>query len=87
MIDHLKRQGLTEGAAVLPISEPTTSPKKEKSPVKKVTSPKTRLTAQNSRARKGLDKYGLSMKGNKYAIQRWEKVELRSLSSGFHFRH
>ena len=67
MIDGLKQQDPTEGASV-PIAEPTTIPKKVKSPVKKVASPKTGMAAQNSRARKEPEKYIPSMKGNKYAI-------------------
>jgi hypothetical protein len=49
-------------------AEPTTSPKKAKSPAKKTAPPKTRMAAQNSRARKAMEKYVPSMKGNKYAI-------------------
>ncbi len=52
----------------MPTSEPTTSPKKVKSPGKRVASPKTEMAAQNSRVRKAPEKYVPSMKGNKYAI-------------------
>ncbi len=51
----------------MPTDEPTTSPKKVKSPAKKVAPPKTGMAAQNSRARKAPEKYVPSMKGNKYA--------------------
>jgi hypothetical protein len=67
-IDALEHQNPTEGAAAVPIAEPTTSPKKAKSPAKRTAPPKTGVAAQNSRAKKALEKYGPSMKGNKYAI-------------------
>jgi hypothetical protein len=67
MIDGLKQQDPTEGASV-PIAEPTTIPKKVKSPVKKVASPKTGMASQKSCARKAPKKDVPSMKGNKYAI-------------------
>jgi hypothetical protein len=44
-MDGLKQQDPTEGAAAVPTAEPTTSPKKVKSPVKKVASPKTGMAA------------------------------------------
>jgi hypothetical protein len=52
----------------VPNAEPTTSSKKAKSPGKKTAPSKTEMAAQNSRARKALEKYDPSMKGNKYAI-------------------
>ncbi len=67
-VDGLKQQDLAGGAASVPTAEPTTSPKKVKSPVKKAASPKTGMAAQNSRVRKAPKKYVLSIKGNKYAI-------------------
>ncbi len=67
-IDGLEQHDPTEGAAVVLNAEPTTSPKKAKSPVKKVASPKTGMAAQNLRARKAPEKYVPSKKGNKYAI-------------------
>ncbi len=68
-IDGLEQQDPNKGAAVVPTSEPTTNPKKVKSPVKKVASPKTGMAARNSWARKAPEKYvPTSMKGNKYAI-------------------
>jgi hypothetical protein len=67
-IDGLEQQDPTEGAAAVPTAEPTTSPKKVKSPVKKAASPKTGMAAQNSQVRKAPEKYAPSMKGNKYAI-------------------
>jgi hypothetical protein len=67
-IDGPKQQDPTEGAAVVPIAEPTTSPKKVKSPVKKAAFPKTGMAARNSQVRKASEKYGPSMMGNKYAI-------------------
>ncbi len=68
VIDGLKQQDPTNGAAALPTAEPTTSPKKVRSPVKKVESPKTGMAAQNSWVRKAHEKYTPSMKGNKYAV-------------------
>ena len=44
-IDGPKQQDPTVGAAVEPRAEPTTSPKKVKSPVKKAASPKTGMAA------------------------------------------
>jgi hypothetical protein len=44
-IDGPKQQDPTVGAAVVPRAEPTTSPKKVKSPVKKAASPKTGMAA------------------------------------------
>jgi hypothetical protein len=67
-IDGLEQQDPTEGAVAVPNSEPTTSTKKTMSPVKKVASPKTGMTARNSWVRKAPEKYVPSMKGNKYAI-------------------
>jgi hypothetical protein len=52
----------------VPTAEPTTSPKKVKSPVKKVASPKMGMAARNSQARKAPKKYVPIMKGNKFAI-------------------
>jgi hypothetical protein len=51
-IDGIKQHDPTEGAAVVPSAEPTTIPKKVKSPVKKAASPKTGMAAQNSWVRK-----------------------------------
>jgi hypothetical protein len=68
VMDGLKQQDPTEGSAAVPTSKPTTSPKKVKSPVKKVASPKTGMAAQNSHARKAPEKYVPSMIGNKNAI-------------------
>jgi hypothetical protein len=68
VIDGFKQQDPIEGAATEPNAEPTTSPKKAKSPAKKTAPPKTGMAAQNSRARKAPEKYVPSMKGNKYAI-------------------
>ncbi len=67
-IDALKQQDPIEGAATVPAAEPTTSPKKAKSPAKKVAPPKTGMAAQNSHVRKAPEKYAPSLKGNKYAI-------------------
>ncbi len=67
-IDGLEQQGPTEGATMVCTSEPTTSPKKVKSPIKKAVSPKMRMAARNSRVRKAPEKYVPSMKGNKYVI-------------------
>ncbi len=67
-IDGLKQQDPTEGAAAVPAAEPTNSPKKAKSPAKKTAHPKMGMAAQNSRARKILEKYVPGMRGNKYAI-------------------
>jgi hypothetical protein len=67
-IDDLKQQDPTEGAVMVLTAESTTSPKKVKSPVKKVASPKAGMAAQNSWVRKPPEKYASSMKGNKYAI-------------------
>jgi hypothetical protein len=67
-IDGLEQQNLAEGATMAPTPEPTTNPKKVKSPVKKVASPEMGLAAQNSWARKAPAKYAPSIKGNKYAI-------------------
>jgi hypothetical protein len=68
-INGLKQHDPTEGAAAVPTSEPTTSPKKAKSPAKKTAPPaKTGMAAQNSHARKAPEKYVPSMKGNKYVI-------------------
>jgi hypothetical protein len=53
-IDGLEEQDPTEGAAAVPAAEPTTIPKKVRSPVKKVASPKTGMAAQNSRVRNHL---------------------------------
>ncbi len=68
LIDGLEQQDPTEGASAVPTSEPTTSPKKVKRPVKKAASPKMGMEAQNSWVRKAPEKYVPSMKGNKYAI-------------------
>jgi hypothetical protein len=70
IVDGLKQQDPTEGAATVPTAEPNTSPKKVKSPVKKVASPKTGMAAQKSQVRKEPEKYAPSMKGNKYVITR-----------------
>jgi hypothetical protein len=67
-IDGLKQHDPTEGAAAVPNAEPTTNPKKVKSPVKKVASPKTGMAAQNSPTKKAREKYVPSMKGNNYVI-------------------
>ncbi len=67
-IDCLKQQDPTEGTAAVPAAEPTTSPKKAKSPAKKIAPPKMGIAGQNSHARKASEKYVPSMKGNKYAI-------------------
>ncbi len=67
-IDGLKQQDPTEDAATVTTAEPTTSPKKAKSPAKKTAPPKTGMAAQKSHARKAPEKYVPSMKGNKYAI-------------------
>jgi hypothetical protein len=67
-IDGLKQQDPTEGATMVPASEPTTIPKRAKSPAKKIAPPKTWIAAENSHARKAPEKYVPSMKGNKYAI-------------------
>jgi hypothetical protein len=67
-INGLEQQHPSEGAAVIPTAEPTTSPKKLKSPVKKATYPKMGMAAQNSWVRKAPKKYISSMKGKKYAI-------------------
>ncbi len=67
-IDGLDQQDPTEGAAAVPTAEPTSSPKKAKSPAKKTAPSKTGMAAQNSHARKAPEKYVPSMKGNKYAI-------------------
>ncbi len=67
-IDSLKQQDPTEGAAAVPTAEPTTIPKKAKTPAKKTAPPKMGMAARNSRARKAPEKYVPSMKGNKYAI-------------------
>ncbi len=67
-IDGLEQQDSTEVTAAAPSTEPTTSPKKGKSLIKKVASPKTGMAAQNSQVRKAPEKYVPSMKGNKYAI-------------------
>jgi hypothetical protein len=68
VIDGLKQQDPTEGAAAVPTAEPTNSPKKAKSPAKKTAPPQTGMAAQNSHARKAPEKYVPSMKGTKYAI-------------------
>jgi hypothetical protein len=44
-IDDLKQQGPTDVNTAVPFAEPTTSPKKVKSPVKKVASPKMGMAA------------------------------------------
>jgi hypothetical protein len=67
-IDGLKQQDPTDGATAVPVAEPTTSPKKVTSPVKKVASPRTGMAAQYSWVRKALEKYAPSMIGNKYTI-------------------
>jgi hypothetical protein len=56
-IDGLEQQDPTEGAAAVPAAEPTTSPKKAKSPAKKTAPHKTGMAAQNSCARKAPEKY------------------------------
>jgi hypothetical protein len=78
-IDGLKQQDLTEGAAAAPNAEPTTSPKKAKSPAKKTAPPQMGMAAQNSCARKALEKYVPSMKGKKYAIA---SIQITSFSQG-----
>jgi hypothetical protein len=60
-IDGLKQQDPTEGTAVVPNAEPTTSTTKVQSPAKKVASSKTGIAAQNSRVRKLPEKYVPSM--------------------------
>ncbi len=55
-IDGLNHQDPTEGTAAVPTSEPTTSPKKAKSPAKKTAPPKTGMAAQHPRARKAPEK-------------------------------
>ncbi len=67
-IDGLKQQDPTDIAAAVLVAEPTTSPKKIKSAVKKVASPKAGMAAQNSRVRKSPEKYAPIMRGNKDAI-------------------
>jgi hypothetical protein len=67
-IDGLKQQDPIEGAAMVTAAEPTTSPKKAKSPAKKTVPPKRGMAAQNSHARKAPEKCVTSMKGNKYTI-------------------
>ncbi len=67
-IDGPKQKDPTDSAVGVPISEPTNIPKKVKSPVKRVASPRTGMAAQNSWVRKAPEKYVLSMNGNKYAI-------------------
>jgi hypothetical protein len=52
----------------VPTAEPTTNPKKAKSPAKKVASPKMGMAARNSHARKEPEKYVPIMKSNRYAI-------------------
>jgi hypothetical protein len=44
-IDGLKQQDPTEGAAMVPKAKPTTSPKKAKSPAKKIAPPKMGMAA------------------------------------------
>jgi hypothetical protein len=68
VIDSLEQQDPIEGTTTVPTAEPTTIPKKAKSPAKKTAPPKTGMAAQNSRARKAPQKHVPSMKGNKYAI-------------------
>jgi hypothetical protein len=67
-IDGLNQQDPTDDAAAVTTAEPTSSPKKVKSPVKKIASPKTGMAARNSQVRKASEKYAPSMKSNKYAI-------------------
>ncbi len=67
-IDGLEQQDPTKSAAAGPSAEPTTIPKKAKSPAKKTAPPKMGVAAQNSRAKKASEKFVPSMKGNKYAI-------------------
>jgi hypothetical protein len=62
-IDGLEQQDPTEGAAAVPSAEPTTIPKKAKSPVKKIAPPKTGMAKQNSCGRKAPERYVPSMKG------------------------
>jgi hypothetical protein len=45
-IDGLKQQDSTEGAARVPAAEPTTTPKKAKSPAKKIAPPKTGMACK-----------------------------------------
>ncbi len=52
----------------MPTAELTNSPKKAKSPAKKIAPPKMGMAARKSRARKTPEKYVPSMKGNKYVI-------------------
>jgi hypothetical protein len=61
-IDGIKQQYPIEVAATVSTSEPTTSPKKAKSPAKKTSPPKMGMAAQNSRARKAPEKYFTSIK-------------------------
>ncbi len=49
----------------VPNAEPTTSPKKAKSPAKKIAPPKMGMAARNSHARKAPENYVPSLKGNK----------------------
>jgi hypothetical protein len=79
VIDGLKQQDPTEGAATVPTADPTTSPKKVKKPVKKVASSKTGMKAQNSWVRKAPEKFFPSMTGNQYAIA---LTQIKSLLQG-----
>jgi hypothetical protein len=51
-INGLEQQDRTEGAAAVPSADPTTSPKKAKSPAKKVAPPQMGMVARNSCVRK-----------------------------------
>ena len=82
MIDGLEQQDLTEGAAAVPTAEPNASPKKAKSPSKKVAPLKTEMAAQNSCARKAPEKYVPTMKGNKYVIALTQITSLLQGSKG-----
>jgi hypothetical protein len=80
VIDGLKHQDPTDGAAMVPFSEPTTSPKKVRSPVKKVASPRTGMATQNPCVGKAPEKYASSMKGNKYAVALTQPTSLLYVS-------
>ncbi len=53
-INGLEQQDPTEGAVVVPAAEPTTSPKKAKSPAKKTAPPETGMAVQTLVQRKHL---------------------------------
>jgi hypothetical protein len=54
VIDGIEQQDPNEGATTVLTDKPTTSPKKAKSPAKKIAPPKMGMAAQNSRADLGL---------------------------------